>query len=281
LKKSYKCDLSLLKNLMPYFGDLCLDEISSYHLVEYRKQRMQEKGANRKTFVAPSTVNRELGILRNMLRLASEWYDLELKPLKFEMAKEEQKERIFSESEIRRLIDNSDIPLRYIIMVAINTGMRKSEILNLEWDQVNLEGGFITVVAQKSKTRRIRRIPLNHSMSELFYRPNLSRNGNQYVFENPKTGKPIVDFKRGWESLLKRLGIKGTRFHDLRHSFATYALLSKGGDLVSLQATLGHANISTTGRYAKALMEGQQRLVNRFEMPENESNIINLREAVG
>jgi site-specific recombinase XerD len=86
---------------------------------------------------------------------------------------------------------------------------------------------------------------------------------------------------KSWQSLLKRLGIKGARFHDLRHSFATYALLRKGGDPVSLQATLGHANISTTGRYAKALMEGQQRLVNSFEMPESESNIINLREAVG
>jgi hypothetical protein len=63
----------------------------SYHLVEYRKQRMQERGANRKTFVAPSTINRELGLLRNMLRLASEWYELDLKPLKFEMAKEEQR----------------------------------------------------------------------------------------------------------------------------------------------------------------------------------------------
>ncbi len=156
--------------------------------------------------------------------------------------------------------------------------MRKSEILNLEWDQVNLEGGFITVVAQKSKTRRI---PLNHSMRELLYKLHFSRNGNQYVFENPKTGKPIVDFKRSWQSLLKRLGINGARFHDLRHSFATYALLRKGGDLVSLQATLGHANISTTARYAKALMEGQQRLVNSFEMPESESNIIDLKEAVG
>ena len=106
-------------------------------------------------------------------------------------------------------------PLRHIIMVAINTGMRKSEILNLEWDHVNLEGGFITVVARKSKTRRIRRIPLNHSMSELFCRLNLSRNGNQYVFENPRTGKPIVDFKRSWQSLLKRLGIKGALFLEM------------------------------------------------------------------
>jgi integrase len=123
---------------------------------------------------------------------ASEWYDLELKPLKFGMAKEEKKERIFSESEIRRLIDNSETPLRHIIMVAINTGMRKSEILNLEWDQVNLEGGFITVVAHKSKTRRIRRIPLNNSMSEMFYKLNLSRDGKRYYLLIFVTGQAVL-----------------------------------------------------------------------------------------
>jgi len=57
--------------------------------------------------------------------------------------------------------------------------------------------------------------------------------------------------------------------------------LRKGGNLVSLKATLGHANIFTTGRYANALMEGHQRLVNSFEMPESESNIIDLKAAVG
>jgi site-specific recombinase XerD len=52
--------------------------------------------------------------------------------------------------------------------------------------------------------------------------------------------------------------------------------LKKGGDLVSLQATLGHADISTTVRYTKALLEGQRKLVNSFEVPESESNIIEL-----
>jgi integrase len=108
-----------------------------------------------------------------------------------------------------------------------------------------------------------------------------SRNGSQYVFENPKTGKAFVCINRRWRTLLKDLGIKGFRFHDLRHTFATYALLKKGGDLVSLQATLGHADISTTARYTKALLEGQRKLVNSFEVPERESNIIELKEAVG
>lgn len=77
---------------------------------------------------------------------------------------------------------------------------------------------------------------------------------------------------------MKDLGIRGFRFHDLRHTFATYALMRKGGDLVSLQATLGHADISITSRYTKALMEGQRKLVNSFEVPESESNIIELAE---
>jgi integrase len=198
------------------------------------------------------------------------------KPIKYEMAKEEPKERILTEQEIRRLVENSEAPLRNIILVALNTGMRKAEILNLEWDQVNLEEGIIRIEAQRNKNRKIRVIPLNNSMKEVFYKLNYSRNGSQYVFENPKTGKAFVCINRRWRSLLKDLGIRGFRFHDLRHTFATYALLKKGGDLVSLQATLGHADISTTARYTKALLEGQRKMVNSFEVPESESNIIEL-----
>jgi integrase len=237
---------------------------------------LQEKAANRKNLVNPGTVNREVGLLISMINLAAEWFDLELKPIKYEMAKEEPKERIATEQEIRRLIENSKAPLRHIILVALDTGMRKAEILNLEWNQVNLEEGFITLVAQKTKSRKTRRIPLNRSLRELFYKLHFRRNGNQYVFENPKTGKQFVCINRRWRNLLKDLGIRGFRFHDLRHTFATYALLKKGGDLVSLQATLGHAEISTTARYTKALLEGQRKLVNSFEVPESESNIIEL-----
>jgi integrase len=69
---------------------------------------LQENASNRKNLVTPGTVNREVGLLRTMLNLASEWFDLELRPIKYEMAKEEPKERILTEQEIRRLIENSE-----------------------------------------------------------------------------------------------------------------------------------------------------------------------------
>jgi len=90
------------------------------------------------------------------------------------------------------LVANAQTPMKQVILVALNTGMRKAEIYNLEWDQVNLEEGFIRIEAQRGKDRKIRVIPLNNSMREVFYKLHYSRNGNQHVFENPKTGKAFV-----------------------------------------------------------------------------------------
>jgi integrase len=68
-----------------------------------------------------------------------------------------------------------------MILIALNTVMKKSEILNLEWDQVNLEEGFIRIEAQRSKNRKIRVIPLNNSIKEVFYKLHYSRNGSRYM----------------------------------------------------------------------------------------------------
>lgn len=279
-KKSYLNDIYRLKNLMPFFGDLYLDEIQTFHMVEYRKIRLQQKARKRDNLVSPTTVNRELLLMSNMLKKAYEWYELDLKPVKIELSKEYPKERILTEREIRLIIDNAEPPLKYVILIALNMGMRKGEILQLEWSQVNLDQGFITLVAQKTKSKRIRRIPMNKSIRELFLKLHRSCGNRQYVFESPRTGKPFVDLKKGWYALVRRLGIVDARFHDLRHTFATYALLNKGGDLVSLQETLGHADISTTARYTKALLEGQQKLVNSFEVSESKTNMIGLPKVV-
>jgi integrase len=103
------------------------------------------------------------------------------------------------------LVANAGLPLKHLILVALNTGMRKAEIHNLEWINVNLEHNFITVTAQEAKNKKIRRIAINKSLRELLLKLNLTRNGNRYVFENPKTGKPYMDLKKVCTSCLSPL----------------------------------------------------------------------------
>lgn len=271
-KRSYKSDIHLMKKLVEYFGDMNLDEISNYHWEQYRKVRITEKARYRNDLISTTTVNREGALLRSLLNKAVQWGHLGFNPIsKMVMFKEEPKERILTNSEIKMLISLANQPLRNIILVALNTGMRKGEILKLEWNQVNLENGFITV--KKTKSSKLRRIPLNNSMISLFREMKMASQYNIYVFQNPKTGSPYTDVKKSWAGLLKRAKINDCRFHDLRHTFATYSLLN-GGDIISLKETLGHSEIRTTSRYTKALLEGQRRLVNGFEVSDNLGGLI-------
>ncbi len=125
------------------------------------------------------------------------------------------------------------------------------------------------------KNKKLRLIPINKSLRELLLKLNLTRNGNRYVFENPKTGKPYMDLKRGWQSALEKAGIKNMRFHGLWHTFASHFLMN-GGDLHTLKEILGHKDITTTSRYLTITTEHKSKAMEIFEVPENESNIIEL-----
>jgi integrase len=161
-----------------------------------------------------------------MLKKAAKWYGLSLRTITLDLVKEESRERILSRNEKGSLVANSEPPLKHVNLVALNTEMKKAEIHKLEWVNVNLEHNFITVTAQEAKNKKIRRIPINGSLRKLFLKLNLTWNGNRYVFENPVTGKPYADLKRGWQSLLEEAGIKDMRFHDLRHTYASHFLMN-------------------------------------------------------
>lgn len=271
-KRSYRSDIALLKNLIGFFGNLYLDEITDYHFEQYRKIRVNQKLKARDKNVSTTTINREGALLRGILNRAVKWGYLSFNPIKkIEMFKEEPKERILTHKEIKRLVSAAHAPLKHIILIAVNTGMRRGEILNLEWNQVNVEHAFITV--KKTKSSKLRRIPLNEAMVKLFFKLQSKKDFSRFVFQNPKTKKPITEIRRSWYTLLKKTGITDMRFHDLRHCFATYALLN-GGDLISLKETLGHSDITTTSRYTKALLEGQRKLVNGFEVKEETGALI-------
>ena len=192
------------------------------------------------------------------------------------MFRELPKEHILTEAEIGRLISNSEGYLKHIILIALNTGMRRGEILKLKTSSINIREGFLTVTAVTSKTKKSRDIALNNSMMELFTKLMPLRLGQEYFFQNPLTNKPYTDLKTAWKTILNKAGITNFRFHDLRHCFATYGIL-RGGDLISLKETLGHTRVTTTERYSKALMEGKRKLVKGFDVPDTEPIIIEFK----
>ncbi|HEX3034616.1 MAG TPA: site-specific integrase [Thermodesulfobacteriota bacterium] len=159
-------------------------------------------------------------------------------------------ERILSPEEENRLIMNSSPHLVPILITALNTGMRKGEIISLRWEDIDFENNLITVRQEVSKSKKLRRIPINSTLRKVLLEQKLKTGWNDYVFLNPE-GSPYQrsdSLKRCFEGACRRANIKGFRFHDLRHTFAT-RLIKAGVSIVVVSKILGHADLKTTMRY--------------------------------
>lgn len=247
-KKSWLRDVDSLKNLVPFFGDFKLSDITPLLIEKYKEKRKStvriSKVRKIESRPANATINRELALLKHLFNLAMRWDYTDSNPVKLvRFLREEMKERILSPEEIRRLLRAANEELRPIILTALNTGMRLGEILTLKWNQVNFEAGFIQV--EHSKNGKIRKVPLNSLLIKTL--KNVKKGVGEYVFM--RNGRLRVSIRTAWLAALRRAGIEGCRFHDLRHNFATYSLLH-GADLVSLRDILGHFDIKMTSRYA-------------------------------
>jgi len=169
-------------------------------------------------------------------------------------------ERILSDEEAERLIESSGESLRPVVIVALNTGMRKSEILDLKWKDVNFRHRFIYV--ERSKNYRSRKIPMNSAVYEELRKLRLNR--SKYVFTQKKSSKRLRCVASAFTIACRKVGFEGLRFHDLRHTFATNLVIN-GIDLVTVKEILGHSDISMTVRYShpsdRRKMEAVERLV--------------------
>jgi len=126
--------------------------------------------------------------------------------------------------------------------------MRRGEILNLKWENVDLKHGFILL--EKTKNGERREIPMNEALKQLFRQLFAQRRlDTDYIFVNPQTGKRYTEFKRSFHTALRKAGIRDFRFHDLRHTFASQ-LVMNGVDLKTVQELLGHKYITMTMRYS-------------------------------
>jgi len=252
-KRSWMRDRASIRNLLRFFKGKTLNSITPDLIERYKAKRKDE--------VSPASVNRELACLKNMFTKAIEWGKVDKNPVKKVKLFREQniKEKILTNEEARKLIEVANSHLKPILIVALNTGMRKREILNLKWKNINFSKGYIFI--EDSKSGRSRKIPMNN----LVYKTLKSlKNESGFVFYNPETKKPIQDVKRAFGTACKKAGIIGLRFHDLRHTAAT-KMIEAGVDLVTASKILGHASIQMTMRYAHPTPENMKRAVEKLE----------------
>ncbi len=254
-KRSWKRDQISIVRLNRFFGSKFLYEITNKDIEEYKKKRLE-------TGIQTSTLNRELACLRTILYKAVEWGNLSINPPKIKLFKENNlRIRYLTQAEERKLLEITPEPLKGIILMAINTGMRRNEILNLKWSDVDLSAGIIIVKDSKSKEKR--EIPINEVVRKVIL--NHFGNGAEYIFTNKYNQNYSGSYITHWfNKLLKKAGIKDFHFHDLRHTFAS-RLAMKTGHLQAIKELLGHKDYRMTLRYSHLTPEFKRDLVKMLE----------------
>ena len=202
---------------------------------------------------SPATVNRYLAALSSILTYAVRecgWIQSNpcLRVTKFKESP--GRDRIASLEECIRIIEackqSKSEHLLPIVLIAITTGMRQGEITGLTWDCVDLERGLINL--KDTKNGRARTVSLVGEPLEILRERFVNRKiHSSYVFPSKKRFGQI-SIRKAWETALERAGIEGLRFHDLRHTFATYAA-EAGASNLELAAAMGHQTLQMLQRY--------------------------------
>jgi integrase len=264
-KKSWKsADRVYIRNMKRFFCDTRLAQITPLMIEDYKIERL-ETGKGRRPGEKPSegTINRELQCLRKIFKKAIDWgYSTENPACKVDFLTEKGRvrKRVLSEDEESRLIAVAPPYMKHMIIVVLETGMRRGEVLKLKWEHVDFDGEEITIVETKDNEDRI--MPMSSALVNLLSMLK-SRNGNsEFVFSNPRTGKPYVDVKRAFNSACEKANVEDFNFHDLRHTFGSR--VARVAPIHDVKDLMGHSSITTTQRYLHSNAEQKREAVNNM-----------------
>jgi integrase len=275
LKRGSESVNRLLRSAEP-LGSTRLDKLSEVQIERWKMQRL-------KSGLAASTVRRDLTELKAALTRAVKWGYITSNPARHVKVKVETHHRVryLTDNERTALLDALEERdrkrrksrrsgnvfrlergyqtkpelgdftdyLTPLILLVMNTGLRRSEALSLTWGQTTLvDNPHLTVLAAHAKSGKTRHVPLNSSAVEVLKRWRKQSEQKGLVFPNPAGGQ-LKSIKTAWGKLMKDAKIKDFRFHDLRHDFAS-RLVMNGVDLYRVKELLGHGSIEVTQRYA-------------------------------
>ena len=249
-KRTIAEDKRTLEHLKAAFGaKTLLAEITAERISEYKAERLAatRKIGEMEKPLSAAAVNRPLAILRHLLRLARDEWDVLDEVPKIRTEKEPQgRLRWLTHEEATNLLvacrKSKNKALPDLAEFSMFTGVRRGEALGLTWDRVDRARGVIRLELTKSGHRR--EVPLSSNADAVLarrWRPE----AKGYVFGSRNWNS----FRSAWEAALDAAGIESFRFHDLRHTFASW-LVQRGRTLKEVQEALGHQTISMTMRYS-------------------------------
>jgi len=267
-----------LLHTFPDIIDLPLSDIQLQKLIKWATGRLKQgKSA--------TTVNRDVADLRSALNLAVTHGHLEINPVAdFKNVKGEVTKhvRVLGQDESKRLLDALNereeamrqrrksynkwlkehgrpvLPtledltfvdhLKPLVLISLNTGMRRGEVFSMTWEDVDFLERTITITAKTAKGRREREIPMNATASWVLKTWRDQMRGKTGLVFPGKTGARMDNVDSSWRKVLSKAGLVGFRWHDLRHTFGSQ-LIRHGVDLETVRDLLGHSDIRTTQIY--------------------------------
>lgn len=274
------------------FGDKPLMDFTPVMIDQWRTLRLKEG-------CSTETVNRDIATFKAAISKAVLWGFIEKHPLeklkllkrdrsskvRFLSADEEKRLReamIARESKIKSDRDNANKwrkergyklhvdlnqvvfadHMRPMILLSINTGLRRGEIFSLKWENVNFERSLLTIEGAYAKSGKTRHIPLNSEALSVLKSWKIQTDTTDLVFSN-KEGERFDTIKKGWKTILDAAKIKNFRWHDLRHHFASRLVMSDV-DLNTVRELLGHSDMTMTLRYAHLAPEHKANAVEKL-----------------
>ena len=222
----------------------------------------------RRETLLPSSVNRELAVIKAMFNRGVEWGFLGRSPAiavkKFKEPKRQA--HFFTKAEVAKMLEKGGT-LRPMVTFLVNTGLRLDELRHLTWADISVERRILTIQAKddwQPKDYEVRHIPLNAAALKALNELDGSRDPREPVFSDHAGNYYRSDFlTHRFKKFLRGLKIEGS-LHSFRHTFASH-LIMKGADLYSVSKLLGHSSIKTTEIYAHLAPDHLKAAVERLD----------------
>ncbi len=251
-KRSWKRDEQLYAiRIMPIFGERKLSEISRQDVLKFQNKLAEGE-------LSPASQDHHIKLFRRLLNYAVELELLErnvLKGIKLRLV-DNQLHDVATPDQLQRYIEvlrtDKNRPVCNILLFLLSSGSRLGEVQRMTWQQVDMEKGLWFVPASNAKSKKGRTVPLNESALYVLTEAGKMKR-SEYVFCNPKTGKPYTTITRVRHKLQALAGVT-MRAHSLRHQFADN-ILAGGGSLYDVQMLLGHSDPRVSQRYGKLSMQ--------------------------